>query len=464
MSQLKPALLILSRRIKVLNKKSLQILYFMIYYKYNKVPKGGETNMYVTQTNTLRGLSKEAYLAIAEMCRYANNLYNVGLYHIRQYYFQEKQFLTYESNYHVCKENENYALLQAGVSQQILRVVDRSFKSFFNLIKKTKHGEYRFQDIKLPRYRKKGDMFVLIMQKSALAIRNGTLKLPMSNTFKRQHPGLNVELPFPNRIDPKTVKEVRILPCSFSNDYFKIQYVYEITEEPKHLNTENALGIDIGVDNLATCVPTHETPFIIDGRGIKSINHYWNKERARLQSIADKQHLKGGKTKRILRITDKRNRQVKDAIRKAARYIVNYCIAHNIGTVVVGYNKDFKRSVNMGKVNNQTFTNIPFGDLRSAIQNLCERYGMQYIEQEESYTSKSSFLDNDVLPEYNAEQPYLGSFSGQRIYRGLYQSANGTKINADVNGAANILRKASRWDVSLLCRGFLANPQRIRLS
>lgn len=420
--------------------------------------------MYATQTNTLKGLSKEAYEAIAEMCRYANNLYNVGLYNIRQYYFQEKQFLTYESNYHACKENENYALLQAGIAQQILRVVDRSFKSFFNLVKKANNGEYRFQDIKIPHYRKKGGMFVLVLQKNAISIRNGNLKLPMSYAFKHQHEGLKVEIPFPNRIDPSTIKEVRILPCDFSGRYFKIQYVYTVQAEPKSLNEDNALGIDIGVDNLATCVPTNGTPFILNGRGIKSINHRWNKERARLQSIADKQGIKGGKTKRIYRITEKRNNQVKDAIRKAARYIVDYCILNDIGTIIVGYNKDFKRSVNIGSVNNQTFTNIPFGDLRSTIKNLCERYEIQYIEQEESYTSKSSFLDNDVLPEYNPEQPYKGKFSGKRIYRGLYQSANGTKINADVNGAANILRKANRFDSSILCQGFLANPQRIRLA
>ena len=420
--------------------------------------------MYATQTNTLKGLSKEAYEAIAEMCRYANNLYNVGLYNIRQYYFQEKQFLTYESNYHVCKENENYALLQAGVAQQILRVVDRSFKSFFNLVKKANNGEYRFQGIKIPHYRKKGGMFVLVLQKNAISIRNGNLKLPMSYAFKHQHEGLKVEIPFPNRINPSTIKEVRILPCNFSGGYFKIQYVYTVQAEPKSLNEDNALGIDIGVDNLATCVPTNGTPFILNGRGIKSINHRWNKERARLQSIADKQGIKGGKTKRVYRITEKRNNQVKDAIRKAARYIVDYCILNDIGTIIIGYNKDFKRSVNIGRVNNQTFTNIPFGDLRSTIKNLCERYEIKYIEQEESYTSKSSFLDNDVLPEYNPEQPYKCKFSGKRIYRGLYQSANGTKINADVNGAANILRKANRFDSSILCQGFLANPQRIRLA
>ena len=133
--------------------------------------------------------------------------------------------------------------------------------------------------------------------------------------------------------------------------------------------------------------------------------------------------------------------------------------------MIVGYSPDFKRNVNIGKHNNQTFTNISFGDLRQQIQCLCERYGIQYIEQEESYTSKASFLDNDSIPEYKPEQPYIGSFSGKRIHRGLYKSKNGTIINADLNGAANILRKCKQnFNFERLNSGLLASPLRIRLS
>ena len=120
--------------------------------------------------------------------------------------------------------------------------------------------------------------------------------------------------------------------------------------------------------------------------------------------------------------------------------MINHCLENNIGTVIVGYNPDFKRNINIGKVNNQTFVNISFGDFRQLLFGLCEQYGTNYFEQEESYTSKSSFIDNDILPEYKAEQPYIGKFSGRRIYRGLYKTLDGTVINADINGAANILR------------------------
>lgn len=412
--------------------------------------------MYLTQTNIIRGLSASDYRQLRTLCSYANNMYNVALYNIRQYYFQEKKFLTYESNYHVCKTNENYRLLQAGVAQQILKVADRSFKSFFNLIKKSRSGEYRFQDIRMPRYRTRGGMFNLILSTNAISITNGYLIVPVSNAYRRQG-HRRIRIPFPARLENKKIKEVRILP---SYSCFKIQYVYEFTPQVCTVDTNNALAIDIGVDNLASCVSTVGTSFLMDGRKLKSINQRWNKQKARLQSVAMKQGLRT--TKRIGRLTAKRNNRVKDCIRKTARYIVNHCLTHDIGTIVCGYNLDFKRKSNLGKQINQQFTQISFGDFRQALQSLCEQYSLHYVEQEESYTSKASYLDNDKIPVYNPECKNTYVFSGKRIKRGLYRSANGTIINADLNGAANILRK-SKQNLRELCSGLLASPRRIRI-
>lgn len=418
---------------------------------------------YCVQSNVIRGLTKTQYGLLREMCRYSNNLYNVALYTIRQHYFNTKQFLTYESNYHECKTNENYGLLQAGISQQIMKVVDRSFKSFFNLLKKCKVGDYRYHNVNIPHYRPKGGMFNLIMPTNSFVVKNGYLYVSMSRNFRALHPDVKeIKIAFPERLVDKTIKEVRILP--FNNGrYFKIQYVYEVEQEDVYVDKNNILSIDLGVDNLATCVSTVGTPFIVDGRKLKSINHQWNKELARLRSISMKQKL--NTTKRIQNITTKRDNQVNDIIKKSARYIINYCIKNNIGTLIVGYNADFKRYSNIGKVNNQNFIQIPLGDLRQQLEFLCWKYQIDYIEQEESYTSKSSFLDKDVLPEYKAEQPYVGIFSGKRIKRGLYQSKTGTILNADVNGAANILRKCKQnVDFDKLCTGLLTSPTRIRIS
>nr|WP_296327805.1 transposase [uncultured Acidaminococcus sp.] len=359
--------------------------------------------MYRTQSNIIRGLSKEEYSILREMCRYSNNLYNVALYNIRQYYFQEKKFLKYEENYHVCKENENYSLLQAGVSQQTLKVADRSFKSFFNLIKKAKSGEYRFKDIKMPRYREKGGMFNLILSTNAINIKDGFLTIPMSREFSKLHGGRPIKIPFPERLEGKTIKEVRICPIH-SGMYFKIQYCYLQEAEPQDVSADNVLAIDIGLENLATCVTSTGTAFIMDGRKLKSMNQYWNKQKAYYQSIADKQGQK--KTHRLHALAKKRNHRTQDYIRKVTRYIINYCIAHRIGTIVCGYNGDFKRSMDLGKMTNQQFTQISFGSLRKTLEGLCERYGMTYIEQEESYTPRqavwiwtiflSTILDNRI--------------------------------------------------------------------
>ncbi|MBR1398052.1 MAG: IS200/IS605 family accessory protein TnpB-related protein [Selenomonadaceae bacterium] len=187
----------------------------------------------------------------------------------------------------------------------------------------------------------------------------------------------------------------------------------------------------------------------------------WNKRRAELQNRLPQ----GQYTSRLIqRLTLKRNNRTNDCIKKTARYIVNHCIEHNIGTIVCGYNIDFKGGINLGKKNNQNFTQISFGSLREQLGNLCERYGIKYIEQEEAYTSKASFLDLDEIPVFNADNPKKYEFSGKRITRGLYQSSDGRIVNADLNGAANILRKSSQnFDFEELGRGLLASPLRIKL-
>ena len=418
--------------------------------------------MYLTLTNRIKNLTKEQYNLLKEMCEYSNNLYNVALYNVRQYYFNEKKFLTYESNYHECKENENYKLLQAGVSQQTIKAVDRSFKSFFNLIQKAKKGEYRFQDIKIPHYQEKGTVYPLILSTNAISIKDGYFKIPMSRCFSKLHPKQEIKIKFPNHIADKKIKEVRILPVN-KGQYFKIQYVYEQEIENKNLNNDNWLSIDIGLENFATCVSNVSAPFIIDGRKLKSINQFWNKKKARLQAIKDKQGIKGT-TKRINKITLNRNFKTKDYINKSARYIVNFCIDNNIGKIICGYNADFKRNINISKITNKQFTQISFGDLREAISNLCERYGIEYIEQEESYTSKASFLDLDNIPVFNPNDETPKTFNGKRIKRGLYKSAEGIVINADINGALNIMRKSKqKFDFEQLCKRLLNSPVRIRI-
>ena len=205
--------------------------------------------------------------------------------------------------------------------------------------------------------------------------------------------------------------------------------------------------------------------FIIDGKKLKSINQLYNKQNARLQSIKDKQHFGRKPTNRQRAICRARNNKVNDYMNKAARKIIDYCIKNDIGTLVVGYNETFQKSSHMGKQNNQSFVNIPYGQLRFKLEYLCELNGITYVKQEESYTSKASFWDKDNIPVYNNDNPQSYVFSGKRIHRGMYQCANGKCLNADVNGALNIMRKSNVVSLNTLyARGEVDTPVRIRIA
>ena len=219
------------------------------------------------------------------------------------------------------------------------------------------------------------------------------------------------------------------------------------------------------MNNLVTAVSSTGKTFIIDGRRLKSINQWFNKENARLQSIKDKQHFGKRTTHRQKAIARDRNNKVNDYMNKTARRIINYCITNDIGTLVAGYNETFQRSSRIGKQNNQNFVNIPYGQLRGKLEYLCELNGIIFVKQEESYTSKASFWDKDGIPVYNADNPKEYQFSGRRVHRGLYKTASGKTLNADVNGALNIMRKSNVVDLNILyARGEVDTPVRIRIA
>lgn len=229
------------------------------------------------------------------------------------------------------------------------------------------------------------------------------------------------------------------------------------------LDKTKALGIDLGVNNLATCVTNTGQSFIVDGKRLKSINQWYNKRNARLQSIKDKQKFKGFTNQQYKLLLD-RNNEVNDYMLKTARIIIDYCIDNEIGILVCGVNKYFQHKSKLGKVNNQIFVNIPFGQLRKKLTYLCKRYGITYVEQEESYTSKASFFGKDIIPTYDKNKQREFEFSGKRVKRGLYRTAKGYTFNADCNGALNILSKSKVVDLAVLySRGELDTPVRIRV-
>ena len=417
--------------------------------------------MYLTIKQQVKHLTKEEYNILRELCRIAKNLTNQAIYNVRQYYFQEKQYLRYEANCYEMKSYENYKLMNANMAQQTLKNVDTMFKSFFSLIKLAKQGKYDFRHIKLPDYLPKNGYANLIIVLFKIKDDN-ILTIPYSYAFRKKYE-TKIQIKIPKVLEDKKIKQIRIIP-KFNARFFEIQYIYEIQEEEIKLNTNNALAIDLGVNNLCTCVTNTGKSFIIDGRKLKSINQFYNKQKARLQSIKDKQNIKV-QTKQQYLISRKRKNRINDYINKTCRYIINYCLSNNIGTLVVGYNQSFQNKTNLGKKNNQIFTQLPFGKIREKLEYLCKRYNINYILQEESYTSKASFFDNDDLPTYNMDNPQTYEFSGKRVKRGLYQTKDGYRFNADCNGALNILRKSKAVDLTVLCRrGELDTPKRIRIS
>lgn len=415
--------------------------------------------MYLTVKQQVKHLSKEDYKSIKELCHIAKNLTNQAIYNVRQYYFNEGEYLNYEKNYALLKSSDNYKLLNSNIAQQILKEVDGSFKSFFGLLKLAKKGKYSFKDCNLPHYLPKDSFTTLVI--GFIRISGNKLILPFSNAYRKEHNKVEITIP-PILID-KEIKEIRIIPKANAR-FFEIQYIYKADNIQRNLNQNNALALDLGINNLVSGVTNKGKTFIVDGRKLKSINQWYNKENARLQSIKDTQKIKGT-TNRQKAIARDRNNKVNDYMNKTARKIIDYCISNDIGTLVVGYNETFQRNSNIGKVNNQNFVNIPYGQLRDKLEYLCEFNGIRFVKQEESYTSKASFFDNDIIPVYNNDNPIDYSFSGKRIYRGLYRTSKGYVLNADINGALNILKKSNVVSLdTLYSRGEVDTPIRIRIA
>jgi putative transposase len=400
---------------------------------------------------------------LAYQCRQANSLMNSAIYAVKQSHYEDCPINTffieddYRSGFKLCsvktakyaqlcldfKDNLHYKALGGQCAQQVLKSVSESFRSYNAIVQNFFKGEATRP--KMPRYRTKGGLAPLSYPAQAVGfdIESGDCRLPVSLEVGADIKALmgfkEVWINGCVGINPNQVCEVRILPI---NDGFYAEYVYEYGNGGPtcslELDHNHALGIDPGLSNWLTCVSTQGQSFIIDGGKIKSQNQWYNKR------VAD---IKTGKAqgfwnKQLGNLTEKRNRRTRDAINKAARFIVNYCLEHRIGIVVFGWNKGNKDSINMGSVNNQNFVQIPTARLKNRIKQLCESVGIQFEETEESYTSKASFLDDDFLPTFG-EKPESWKPSGKRVKRGQYKAAQGHLINADCNGAANILRKVA---------------------
>ena len=415
----------------------------------------------ITWKQNLKHLTSKEYEFLRILCHLSKNVYNESVYNIRQHYFSEGTYLRYEANYPLMKNSENYQKIGGAIAQQTMRCADQSFKSFFSLLRLAKSGKYENWKIRLPRYLEKDGSYPITL--TQVRVIKGKITVPISSKLRSEfdcRPKLNV----PKFIQDKRIRQVRIVP-KHRGRYFEAHYIFDVENSEKfELEKNKFLAIDLGINNFATCATNEGDAFILDGKKLKSINQWYNKQLARLSSIKDHQKIKNC-TNLQYRITRKRNNRVQNFIYCAAKYVVNYCQIYKIGNIVVGYNDGFQENVNLGKVNNQQFVMIPFGKFKNRLEYFCKQHGINFILQEESYTSKASFFDNDEIPKWNPINPEKGNFSGKRIKRGLYQTSKGYRLNADVNAALNILKKSNLTDLTVLqARGAVNSPLRIRIS
>lgn len=385
----------------------------------------------------LKDLSNDEYKALRRMSRLSKNLYNSALYEVRQYFFDNGEYLNYYDVYPRLKDNKNYQILYSQVAQQTIRRVDRSFKSFFKLVEKKRQNKYD-QKVSPPNYLDKEGYFLLDYPSQAFQIKEDYIRIGVPKEVREELDIdiTEIQIPFTyDEVRKKDVKRLQILPRGKDCDYFEYRLVYNDEPEPIEVEEDSWLSIDLGVDNLATCLDHRGHSFIVCGKKLKSDNRWFNKKIARLQSIKDKQGITGN-TKRIDRLYRKRDNKVHDYLNKAVREIVDYCVDNNIETVYVGDAKGWKQNTNLGDRVNQNFVQIPFDKLKQKLKHKLQYYGIKYELVDEHYTSKCSFLDNEPIEKHE-------NYEGTRINRGLFQASDGTKINADVNGAGNIARKGT---------------------
>ena len=391
------------------------------------------------------------------LCEESHKLTNMGIYLARQLYFKAKKIIGKYDLEKEYKTNNHYRVLHSQAAQQTLRSVAESFASYKKLSKAYKQGELTDRP-RIPNYRKKGGLATVSYPKQALKLKENKIRVPLGKTCKRWFGKGSFYVLMPSNLDFASIKELRILP---RNKCFYFEFVYEKEIEKSQIDINNCLLIDPGLNNWLTCVTNVDTSFVVDGKHIKSMNRWYNKQ----VSVLKENKPQGFWSNRLAAITEKRNRQMRDGINKAARIVINHCLENNIGTIVFGWNKRNKDSINIGKKNNSEFVPIPTARLKKRIEQMCLEYGLRFVETEESYTSKASFIDGDYLPKHG-EKPQDWKPSGRRTKRGLYRTKNNWYINADCNGAGNIGRKVSRTlglALDRLSRGVLTRPQRYRM-
>ena len=378
--------------------------------------------MNLTETHQIRPNHK-LYSICDELCFKSKNLYNAALFEFRQSYFdKELDTLTWQNINRIFNQSNqfDYRELPSKVSNTVLKKLGNNISSFWSLIKKSDYNK----KVRLPKYLHKTDgRFIVEFNKQTFSNKrdeNNNLIICKSS----------LDLRIPTRVE--TPQQVRIIP---KVGCYVIEVIYEIKENKPKQN-QRVASIDLDLNNLATVVTNDgDNPILISGKKIKSINQYYNKMTSKQESLLPNNIFT---SKSLDRLWLKRNNKISYEIHKVTKFLANYFDERDVSKVIIGYNSGWKNGINLGKRTNQNFVNIPYTKFINQLTYKCQILGITVITREESYTSKASFLDYDEIPNYKDETK--PKFSGRRIKRGLYKSTT-RKINADVNGAYNIMAK-----------------------
>lgn len=373
------------------------------------------------------------YASIDAAAFASKNLYNQATYQIRQAFIHEGKYLPYAEIFHRIKHMDCYQALPRKVSNSILILIHKNWVSFFKANEAYREDPSKFLGRpKIPGYKdKETGRTLLIYDKQALG------KRAFKKTGKLIPSGLPIEIETQVKWD--AIDQVRVVPRL---DGYMVEIVYQKAEEQAAVDPSLIAAIDLGVNTLAAVTSTKPgfQPLLINGRPLKSLNQHYNKQRARHQS-----HLAKAKrftSRQLDRITTKRNRRITAYLHTASRRIIRLLVSEGIGILVVGKNPLWKQEVELGRKNTQAFVQIPHARLIDLLTYKAKLVGIDVVIVEESYTSKASFLDRDPIPTYDPKQTERPRFSGKREKRGLYRASDGRRINADINGSYNILRKA----------------------
>ena len=388
-----------------------------------------------------------------ELCKISKNLYNQALYILKQELKTNNKWLSYYDldrilrTYINLEGTINYRLLRAQVSQQCLKTLDKNIKSYVKSIKDYSKNKSKYNGCpKFPHYKKEVNQ--LIYPNQSCSIKNRRLYL--SKDFSIRIPQFDV---YGERL--KSFQQVRVIPKHNKSFVIEIVYIDDSTSN-SDLNYDLYSSIDLGIDNLATIIFPNSNPILFNGKQLKSKNQYFNKT---ISDLKSKLNHNAYSSNRIKNLYLKRENQLTDIFHKLSRMIINNLINHNIGNLVVGYNKGWKDFINIGKRNNQTFCYISYDKLLNFLKYKCEMAGIKLTIHEESYSSK---CDGIVLEPIKKHDVY----SGKRIKRGLFQSSCGKLINADVNGSLNILRKVvgdSLFIKEIIDSGWLFQPLQVNI-